>query len=133
MQSRRASAVDSPLHEVNADLPIVAPHNATTTAEQQRELIGDIVIARHGELCAVRGNVPDYAAQRRRPAVNIDLSEIMNFESRSLAQFAKRVPRLKEPHLVLLPWPKHTHRQCLQAVNDSSRHPLNLLRLLLMK
>jgi hypothetical protein len=83
---------------MNADLSVVAPHHAATTAEQQRKLIGDMVITRDCELCAVCGYVPNYAAQRRRPAIKIDLSEIMNFESRSLAQFAKWIPRLKKTH-----------------------------------
>jgi hypothetical protein len=92
--------VGSPLNEVNADLPVMAPHDAATTAKQQRELIGDIAVPRDSEPCAVRGDVPNYAAQRRRPAIRIDLREIMNFESRSLAQFAKSISQLKEPHFV---------------------------------
>src|SRR5208337_3215504 len=92
------------MHKVNSDLSVIAPHDATAASEQQRELVGDVLVVRHGELRAAGGDVPNDATDWRRPAVTIDLSEIMNFVSLAVPQFSEWIPRLKETHLVLLPW-----------------------------
>src|SRR3974390_3237663 len=90
-------------HEHNADLAVIAPHDTTAPAQQQRELVGDLLVIRDGEPRAAVGDVPYDAAQRRRGAITIDLSEIMDFVSPAVSQLAQRIPR-KQTHPVLLPW-----------------------------
>src|SRR3974377_2422393 len=94
---------DSSAHEHNADLAVIAPHATTAPAQQQRELVGDLLVIRDGEPRAAVGDVPYDAAQRRRGAITLDLSEIMDFASPAVSQLAQRIPR-KQPHPVLLPW-----------------------------
>jgi hypothetical protein len=88
---------------VHSDLAVVTVDDTAATAQDQRELIGNILPAGHRELCAARGDITYDTAQRRRPSFKIDLSKIMNFEAWALAQFAKPIPRLKETHFALQP------------------------------
>jgi hypothetical protein len=94
---------DSSAHERNADLAVIAPHDTTAAAQQQRELVGDLLVIRDGEPRAAVGDVPYDAAQRRQGAITIDLSEIMYFVPPAVSQLAQRIPR-KQTHPVLLPW-----------------------------
>jgi hypothetical protein len=67
-------------------------------AKDQRELVRDVLILLDRELCAAGGYVPDDAAQRCRPAFDIDVGEVVNLMSRTLAQLAKWISRLKQAH-----------------------------------
>ena len=72
-------------------------------AEDERELIGRVLLVGNRELCAVAGYVPDDAAQRCWPAFHVDVSEILNLMARTFAQLAKRIARLKTSRFRLSP------------------------------
>src|SRR5437870_3805254 len=98
-------------------------------AEDERELIGHVLLVGNRELCAVAGYVPDDAAQRCRPAFHVDVSEIVNLMARTFAQLAKRIAWLKQAHLHLLSCRIGMRsREWAQPVNDSARRRLNLHR-----
>src|SRR4029078_10255680 len=87
------------LHEMHADLAVLAANNPAAPAENERELV------RHGgmhadrQLCAGRGNVADDAGERLLADGRLDMRKILHFVAWAQAKLTETTALPEQTHV----------------------------------
>src|SRR5262245_33438400 len=80
-------------HELDAELPVGAMHDATAPAEDQGEFVGHGTQRVDGELGAARRQIADDAADRRSAVDRLHMRQILDLVTRAPAKLAETLGR----------------------------------------
>src|ERR1043166_1456827 len=86
---RRAGRSLRALRELDAELPILAPHDAAAPPEDQRELVGHLLALADGEPRTARRDVADDAGDKGLVMSRVDVREILHVVTRTRTLIAK--------------------------------------------